>query len=124
MSTSGDLGGDDHPAERRRTTQPENQGRTILARQVCFVLHFVLLGDCFASLSCKLSNCHLSFFVCLFFMFLFFVHLQKKKKDKTVHMIILSPTQSDEPFTKMHQVIVFSLQFSQVTSTILSLQPR
>ena len=48
-STSGDLGGDDHPAERGRTAQPKNESRTILARQVCFVLHFFP--------NCRLSNC-------------------------------------------------------------------
>ena len=54
-STSGDLGGDDHPAERGRTTQPENQGRTILARQVCclclcFTLSYLVMGGRVAEL--------------------------------------------------------------------------
>ena len=62
QSTSGDLGGDDHPAERGRTTQPENQGRTILARQVCFVLHFVFLGNGQISCFCRIAVCRI---VCL-----------------------------------------------------------
>ena len=75
----------------------------------CVFLSICLIRWLFCQLVLQVVKLSSFLFVCLFFMFLFFVHLQKKKKDKTVHMIILSPTQSDEPFTKCIKWLFFSL---------------